>query len=307
MDMSAALPIFVVTLREGFEAALVVGIVLACLNQAQQLTLKKWVYGGIALGMLGSVALGFCLWQLLQRLGHSDNGYGPLIQEILVTGFNVGAIAMLSWMLVWMTRQAKSLKSNIETELLATIQNDHRGAWGVLTLVFVAVIREGFETVLFITAQFTFQWQGQLLGAIAGLGVAVLLGIGVFRLGIRLNLGLFFQAMGLFLLLIVGGLVISTLKHGDGAIALLSQLPQYQYLCPAGAGPCWLGQEIWDGSQFLPDGQFPGIVLKALLGYREHLYLGQAIAYGTFLLSVGGLYLGSVNGEKTQGPAKNQP
>jgi high-affinity iron transporter len=102
--------------------------------------------------------------------------------------------------------------------------------------------------------------------------------------------------MGIFLLLIVAGLVVSALRHGDAALVLFSQLnPDYADLCPT-SGSCILGPQVWDTSGILPDRQFPGIVLKALFGYTQNLYLVQAIAYLVFLISVGTLYLQSIAG-----------
>ncbi len=78
MEISAALPAFVITLREGFEAALVVGIVLACLAKAQQMSLQKWVYGGIGAGLGASVLVGWGLWGLLLQVATADGAYAPV-------------------------------------------------------------------------------------------------------------------------------------------------------------------------------------------------------------------------------------
>jgi high-affinity iron transporter len=135
------------------------------------------------------------------------------------------------------------------------------------------------------------------LGAGAGLVGAVLIGTLLFRWSVRINLKQFFQVMGSFLLLIVGGLVISTLAHFDQGAARLAQIdPQFAAVCIAPTlragelGTCFLGPLVWDLGVRLPDRQFPGILLKTLLGYRDHLYLVEAVAYVAFLIPVGGLY-----------------
>ncbi len=295
MEISAALPAFVITLREGFEAALVVGIVLACLAKAQQMSLQKWVYGGIGAGLGASVLVGWGLWGLLLQVATTDGAYAPVFKQILEGSFGVVAIAMLSWMLIWMTRQAKSLKSDVEGALQAALQDRETAAWAVFSLIFIAVLREGFETVIFIVAQFQGGWLPPSLGAMAGLTVATVLGFLLFALGVRLNIKLFFQVMGIFLLLIIAGLVVGVLKHIDAAIALFAQIQtQYQALCISPAPACVLGIQLWDLSETLPDKQFPGILLKSLLGYRQKIYLAQAIAYVLFLSSVGTLYLYSL-------------
>ncbi|ACK73523.1 iron permease FTR1 [Gloeothece citriformis PCC 7424] len=298
MDISAALPTFVITLREGFEAALVVGIVLACLQKANQSQLNSWVYRGIGGGIVASVMVGLLLGGILQSLNHYQTQYAPIIKEILEGLFGLIAIVMLSWMLLWMTQQAKSMKSEVEGAIKTALAQNKQAGKAIFLLVFIAVVREGFETVLFIIAKFEQGWIPTTIGAIAGLLSATLLGILLFKWGVKINLRLFFQIMGVFLLLIVGGLVISVLKHLDVAVGFVAQLNwQYGKWCFYGKDSCLLGPQVWNGSEILPDRQFPGIILKSLFGYRETLYLGQAIAYSLFILVIGGAYFQSLGGK----------
>lgn len=295
MDISAALPTFVVTLREGFEAALVVGIILACLQKAQQSQLTRWVYLGIGGGVVASVMVGWLLWNSLNGLESSQGLYAPVVRELLQVLFGTVAIALLSWMLLWMTQQAKSMKSEVEGAITTALQENQAAGKAIFLLVFVAVLREGFETVLFMVAKFQQEWQLPAVGAIAGLTLAVAMAVLLFKWGVKINLRLFFQVMGVLLLLIVGGLVIGVFKHVDGAIALLSQLnPNYAAWCFSNSTSCILGSQVWDASGFLPDKEFPGIILKALFGYRDKLYLVQAVGYVLFLAIVGGFYFQSL-------------
>lgn len=304
MDVSAALPTFVVTLREGFEAALVVGIVLACLQKAQQPQLNRWVYQGIGGGIVASIMLGISLAGLLQGIDSYDTPYTPVIKEILASLFGLIAISLLSWMLLWMTKQAKSLKSEVEDSIKSALQGKTAGR-SILVLVFVAVLREGFETVLFIVAKFQQGWIFPTLGAIAGLLTATFLGFLLFKLGVKINIRLFFQVMGVFLLLIVGGLLIGVLKHLDQAVILLSSIDaRFAALCLPSGQSCLLGSRLWDFSESLNDQRFPGILFKSLFGYRHILYWGQAIAYGLFLVIVGGLYFQSLQERSNETPVK---
>jgi high-affinity iron transporter len=124
-----------------------------------------------------------------------------------------------------------------------------------------------------------------------------MIGFLLFQLGVKINLRQFFQGMGVLLLLIVSGLVISALRHFNAAISLLADIaPQYAGLCLDRHTSCILGPQVWDLSQVLPDRQFPGILLKAFLGYTQKLYLVQAIAYLAFLGTVGRLYFRSITG-----------
>ncbi|MEL6496826.1 MAG: FTR1 family protein [Cyanobacteria bacterium J06623_7] len=291
MDFTAALPTFLVTLREGFEAALVVGIVMACLKKAEQTKLYGWVYSGILGGIVASVAVGFLLAGVVSGVQTAGGVYAPVIKEFLEGIFGLVAIAMLSWMLLWMTNQAKSLKGEIEGSITSALSNENSGK-AVFLLIFIAVVREGFETVLFILAKFQQDWTLPAVGAIAGLTLAAIMGVALFALGVRINIRLFFQVMGVFLLLIVGGLVMGALKHFDAALGLMSQLSLNQ-LCLT-SDSCIMGAQMWDGANILPDSEFPGIVLKALFGYRQTLYLGQIVAYFTFLTVVGTAYFQSL-------------
>jgi len=302
MDITEALPTFVITLREGVEAALVVGIVLAYLNKAGQERLNAWVYGGIASGIAASLLIGIIFNGVMRTLAQSDQPYAPVIKPLIEGIFGGVAIALLTWMLIWMTQQARSLKGEIEGSVSMALQKTDAG-WGIFGLILIAVLREGFETVVFISAQFQQGWL-PVVGAIAGLLGATGIGFLLFRLGVKINLRQFFQVMGVLLLLIVSGLVVGALRHFNGAVEALAQVdPQFTTLCPETRASCILGGQVWDLSQVLPDRQFPGILLKAFLGYTQQLYWVQAIAYLAFLLTVGGIYFQSLNGKLL--PASN--
>jgi high-affinity iron transporter len=293
MDLTAAIPVFLITLREGVEAALVVGIVLACLAKANATDLYRSVYQGIAAGVGLSLFLGAIVTWGFQQLGFSDWMYAPALKQVLQGGIAVVAIGLLSWMLIWMTQQAKGLKSAVEQSVQSALGNST--GFGIFSLIFVAVLREGIETVLFIGAQVQQGWV-PFLGAIGGMIGATIVGLLIFKGGRRINLRLFFQIMGAVLLLIVAGLVVTALRKAEASLGLLSQInPVWQQLCWGENASCLLGGEIWDLSDRLPDSQFPGLLMKALFGYTQHLYWLQAIAYVAFLSIIGGRYWRSLN------------
>lgn len=305
MDFTAALPTFVITLREGVEAALVVGIVLACLAKAQRQALNRWVYLGVVAGLVGSVMIGVALGSGLQQLQQVLPSLQSIIKPLLNVLFGAVAIIMLSWMLLWMTRQARSLKGEIEGTVQSALQDSQTAGWNVFSLICIAVLREGFETVLFVFTNVEAS-TAAAAGAFAGLLGAALIGLALFRWGVRINLKQFFQVMGLLLLLIVGGLVVSVFKNLDAALAAISQLDtQSVDLCFAQTS-CVLGPLVWNTSAFLPERQFPGIVLKTLLGYRDHLYLVQLLAYLGFWTTVGGRYFRSLNPAPSGKPSPSQ-
>ncbi len=296
MDFSAALPTFVITLREGVEAALVVGIVLACLGKANQSQLNRWVYGGIAAGLGASLMVGLLLNWGFQQIHNLDSRWEALLEPSLKTALCAVAIAMLSWMLIWMTRQARSLKGEIQgsvDQMLGQASTGNAAGWGIFSLIFIAVLREGFETVIFILANLQ-RGTAATVGAMAGLVGATAIGIALFKFGVRINLKRFFQVMGLLLLLIVAGLVTSLIKNIDGAAIALQQL-NIADLCWSRAS-CTMGPLLWDTSSVMPDKQFPGLIFKTLLGYRDHLYGLQAVGYLVFISTVGSFYFRSLGG-----------
>ncbi|PZU94741.1 MAG: hypothetical protein DCE90_14485 [Pseudanabaena sp.] len=297
MDFSAALPIFAITLREGVEAALVVGIVMAYLKKADRSNLFPWVFGGIGTGLLASLSVGILLNWFFQKFENTEPLQAAFYGELWKGALGIIAIAMLSWMLVWMTENAKALKGEIEGQIGKAIANERNAGWAVFTLILIAVLREGFEVVIFISAKLQ-TGVVPIIGAIAGLVGALAIGIALFQFGIRINLKAFFQAMGIFLLLIVAGLVVSAIGHLDKAIAAYGAISQTSICFPSDAvlSSCLLGDLVWDVHDVFPDNQFPAILLKAMFGFRDRLFLGQAIAYLTFLISAGFLYFQSLTG-----------
>lgn len=305
MDFSTALPTFVITLREGVEAALVVGIVLALLKKAKQSQLNSWVYAGVVIGIFISALIGILFTGLIKFLGSINPQYTPVVEPVLESVFAIFAIIMLSWMLIWMTKQAKSIKAEVEGAVTQALTQNSRAGWGVFSLILVAVVREGFETVLFIAANFQ---QGLIptIGALGGLVVAAGIGVLLFKLGVKINIRQFFQIMGVLLVLIVAGLVMTALKDIDEAITNLAMSsPTAENLCFyydhfTAIHSCILGPMVWNTQELLPDKQFPGIIFKSLFGYRDKLYLVQAISYVVFLVSIGGLYFRSLSASSSQ-------
>ncbi|MBD2439915.1 FTR1 family protein [Nostoc sp. FACHB-110] len=307
MNFSTALPTFVITLREGVEAALVVGIVLALLKKAKQSRLNSWVYAGVFVGIIVSALIGVLFSLLIQALGKINPQYTSVMEPALEGVFSLLAIAMLSWMLIWMTKQARFMKAQVEGAVTEALTKNNNAGWGIFSLILIAVVREGFETVLFIAANFQ---QGFIptIGALGGLLVAAGIGVLLFKLGVKINIRQFFQVMGVFLVLIVAGLVVSALVHFDEAVANLSLSSRateslcFYYEHFTKVHSCILGPMVWNTSSILPDEQFPGIILKSLFGYREHLYVVEAVGYIAFLLTVGGLYFRSLNGSLIKSP-----
>jgi high-affinity iron transporter len=298
MQFSEAIPTFVITLREGVEAALVVGIVTAYLKKIGRSDLNSWVWQGIGVGLGISLVIGFLFSWLAGNVAVS-----PIAAPLWEGVFGLAAVVMLSWMLIWMSRQGKAIKGQIEGDLNAALmgsdrsseKNEEKNGWNVFSLILFAVLREGLEIVLLLGAKF----QAGIapgLGAIAGLFAAVALGLGLFRFGIKINLSSFFRWVGVFLLLIVAGLLVSALAHFNRALVNWQLInPEMASICMfpdslVNSHTCILGDLVWDLHLQLPQREFPGVVLRALFGYEEKLYLVEAIAYLGFLTIAGTAY-----------------
>jgi high-affinity iron transporter len=155
--------------------------------------------------------------------------------------------------------------------------------------------------VVFILAKFE---QGVLpaFGALAGLAASAGIGVLLFRWGVKMNLRLFFQVMGVLLLLVVAGMVVTALGHFDTVISTLaSQSRASESMCVyyehfTKVHSCILGPKVWDFSRVLPEDRFPGAILSALFGYTHRLYQVQAIAYVLFLGTIGSIYFQSLSG-----------
>ena len=306
MDFSAALPTFLIVLREGTEATLVVGIVLAYLSKANQSFLNKWVYLGAIAGLFVSSLMGAIAQKLI-------GGFSGTVYYLCKGIFSVAAIVMLSWMLLWMTQQAKTLRFQVQASVDRALQSNatNKAGWGLFTLIFVAVLREGAETVLFITGAFNpDQTQSGLaqyapaIGSVFGIMAAIVLGLAIFRFGAKLNIRVFFQVLGIVLILIVAGLVMTSLAAFDLANTVdkvFNTVTQsYEFLDPPQRVINWfsLGRQVTDTSAFLPADKFPGIIFATLFGYSDKLYETQVVGYCIFLSTMVTLYFRSLGGKK---------
>jgi len=191
----------VITLREGVEAALVVGIILTYLRTSGRQHLAVWVYWGLGWAVLASLAGA----ALLPHLPINEEAYEGTLMV-------VGAI-MVGSLVIWMARHARTLKASIEgrIEQLAT-QGGSGPGWGMFALTFLLVVREGVETVLFLAAaRLTTEGLMTLVGGLAGLALAVLFGFAFVKGAVHIDLGRFFRVTGIVLMvfalnLLAGGL-----------------------------------------------------------------------------------------------------
>jgi high-affinity iron transporter len=204
------IPTLVITLREGVEAALIVGIVAAFLvKQGRRDALGlMWLGVGLAVGICAAVAVALRVVgdQLPQRE-----------QEGLETIVGLIAVGMITYMIIWMRRHSRGLKTQLEghaAEALAV-----GSATALAGMAFLAVLREGFETSVFLLAAFqdSSDTTAAGTGAVIGLLAAVVLGMAIYFGGVRINLSRFFRVTGLVLVLVAAGLLATSFHTGHEA------------------------------------------------------------------------------------------
>jgi high-affinity iron transporter len=193
------LPTFVIGLREGLEAALIVGIVAAFLNQRGRRDAMRWMWAGVLAAIVLCSAAAVALHIAEDNLPQKQ-------QEGLETVIALAAVGMITWMVIWMRRHSADMKGDLHRQAeLALIEGS---ALGLVVMAFLAVLREGLETAVFMLAAFQQSDRPGLTGTGAALGVAVavVLGYLIYRGGVKINLSKFFRFTGVVLVLVGAGL-----------------------------------------------------------------------------------------------------
>jgi high-affinity iron transporter len=265
--MGAAL---LITLREGIEATLIVSILLAYLKQLGRADRARLVWWGAGVAVAVSIAVGAIIFALEGEF----EGTGEQLFEGLVT---LTAVSVLTWMIFWMRRQGARIRSELhermDTALVA-------GGFAIAVLAFVAVVREGIETALFIfaAAKGTAVASGgvieQLLGAAIGLTCAAVLGALLYRGGIKMDLRTFFRVTGGLLIVVAAGLFAFSIHELQEAHVL-----------------AFLTGTAFDISGVLPDDSGLGGILRALIGYQANPTWLEVVAWIAYVTTLGTLFM----------------
>jgi high-affinity iron transporter len=204
------LPAFVIGLREGLEASLIVGIIAAFLRVNGRRNLLRWVLLGVGLASGLCLAAGIALHVFEKSLPQKQ-------QEGLETIVALVAVCVISYMVVWMRQHAASMRHELETSAREALLQG--SAAGLVFMAFLAVLREGLETAVFLVAAFQSSVDSQATGAGAVLGIAtaVAIGIGIYSGGVHINLSRFFRITGVVLVLVAAGLVSAALHTAHEA------------------------------------------------------------------------------------------
>jgi high-affinity iron transporter len=248
-----------ITFREGLEAALIIGIILAYLSAINYRQGFKPVWIGTALAIAVSLVAGAVIYFSAGRL----EGKAEEIFEGIAMWTAAG---VLTWMIFWMRKQAMNIKGHLHAQLQSALGSG--STLGLLGLAFVAVVREGIEAVLFLFAVTRVTESAVLLavGGILGLGIAVAIGYSIYKGTSKLNLRAFFNITGLLLILFATGL----LAHG------IHEFHEAGIIPPVIA-------HVWDIDHILPEQSVIGRFLTAIFGYNANPSLMEVIVYIGYL------------------------
>src|ERR1700754_580989 len=204
------LPTFVIGLREGVEAALIVSIIATFLRQEGRKDALRWVWTGVIAAAAICLAVGVLLEVVNQELPQKQ-------QEGLETVVGIVAVGIVTFMLVWMRKNAAGLSSELRASTAAALKEGSVKA--LIGMAFFAVFREGLETAVFLVAVFqnSDNPTSAGIGAILGLVAACVIGFAIYRGGVKLNYARFFRFTGLVLALVAAGLVASALHTAHEA------------------------------------------------------------------------------------------
>jgi high-affinity iron transporter len=261
------IPTFVIFLREGIEASMIVAILLAYLDQIGQRRHFRDVLLGVAAAMALVIGGGVAAYLVIRQYD------GSTVQTIFETVTFLVAATVLTYMTFWMQSHSRTMSADLRRRSEEALNG--RARFGLGLLAFQAVGREGLETMVF-TLAIVFassaqsatgaHGQGLLLGAVLGLALAMVIAYVIYKLGRRLNLGLFFRVIGVVLMVFAAGLLADAVED----LQQLGWLP-------------FLGHTLWDTSGVLSEGSSLGDVFHSLLGYADRPSVLQLIVWVTYV------------------------
>ncbi len=256
-----------ITLREGLEAALIIGIILAYLARIGSRQSFKPVWLGTSLAVLVSLIAGAAIFLLAGEFsGQAEEIFEGLAMFV--------AAGVLTWMIFWMRKQAINIKVHLHAQIQSVLTSG--SSLGLVVIAFVVVVREGIETVLFLFAA-TRVAESPVLFTVGGfLGLAIAIGIGysIYKGTSRLNLRTFFNVTSLVLIVFAAGL----LAHGIHEFHEVGIIPS-------------VVEHVWDINHILPEKSTFGRFLTAIVGYNANPSLVEVGAYFVYLaLALGGYF-----------------
>lgn len=258
---------FLIMFREGVEAALIVGIIASYLQRTGRGAWMPVVWIGILFALAFSLAVGAAL-----QLASVE--FPQKAQELFEAAIGLVAVCVLTSMVFWMRKAARSIKAELHNSIDAALGAPTRRGFGLVAMVFLAVAREGVESVFFLLAAFQQESGVAPLAALAGVLLAAAVGYGIYAGSLRLDLRRFFRWTGAFILFVAAGLLANSVRA----------------LHEAGLWSHWQ-QVVFDISGVLPMDSLLGSLLSGMFGYVDAPTISEVVAYFGFLLPALWLFL----------------
>jgi len=257
---------FLITLREGLEAALIIGIILAYLARTGNRQGFKPVWLGTSLAVLVSLIAGATVYLLAGEFtGQAEEIFEGFAMFI--------AAGILTWMIFWMRKQAVNIKAHLQAQIQSVLTSG--SSLGLVILAFVVVVREGIETVLFLFAATRVAESPPLftVGGFVGLAIAIVIGYSIYKGTSKLNLRTFFNVTSVVLIVFAAGL----LAHGIHEFHEAGLIPP-------------VVEHVWDINHILPEKSTFGRLLTAIVGYNGNPSLVEVVTYFGYLALTLGIY-----------------
>lgn len=257
---------YLIGLREGLEASIVVGILIAYLVKVSRRDVLPRIWIGVGLAALLSLGLG-------ALLTFGQYGLSYQAQEAIGGGLSIVAVGFVTTMVFWMAKTASHMKHDLQSNLDKALLG---GAWAIVGLAFLSVGREGIETALFVWA--TVSTAGgtavPAIGALLGILTAVVIEIGIYRGFVRINLAKFFTITGFFLVIVAAGVLL----YGVGDLQEIGFLPG-------------VGRYAFDVSAVIPPTSWYGTLLQGLVNFTPRPTYLQSAVWLVYLAVVIPLFL----------------
>ena len=257
---------YLITFREGFEAALICSILLAYLFRTKRARLSRYVYYGVAISLAASTLLGGAILAIYGSISESSQVLFEGIAALI-------AVAVITWMIYWMAAKGRTIKQDMEKEVEKITT-----AYGLTAFTVIAVFREGLETVLFLTPFLVSNPGATLAGMLLGLLSALIFSYIIFISGMKINIKTFFYYTSILLILLAAGLL------GYGAHELL----EYGEL--KGIETAWLGETAYDlhipSDSIWHHKGIAGSILAVMFGYTAKAEWLRVILHLGYLLIV---------------------
>lgn len=261
------IPTFVIFLREGIEASMIVAILLAYLDKIGKREHFRDVFLGVASAMVLVIGGGVAAYMVIRQYD------GSTVQTIFETFTFLLAASVLTYMTFWMQSHSRTMAADLQRRSEEALNGKAR--WGLGLLSFQAVGREGLETMVFTLAivfastrqaATPVHGRGLLLGAVLGLALALCGAYAIFKLGRRLNIGLFFRVVGVVLMAFAAGLLADAVEN----LQQLGWLP-------------FLRHSVWNSSGFMSESSSIGDVFHSLLGYADQPSVLQLLVWVAYI------------------------